>query len=165
MTDTAAALRLAFDRSFELAPATETGAVAGLLAIRLGTSRYVVRLTDVAGLHADKRISPLPSPVPELRGLAGLRGTVLPVYDLGMLLGFPRAAAARWLLVTAVTPIGLAFDGFDGYESVAADAFVTEVRPGARERHVREVLRTEGARPVIDVPSIVETIKARSGQA
>jgi purine-binding chemotaxis protein CheW len=155
-------LRQAFDRSFAAAPTVRAGTVEGLLTIRVGTNGYAVRLTDVSGLYADKKISPLPSPVPELRGIAGLRGTLLPVYDLGMLLGLPRAAAARWLLVTAVTPVGLAFDGFEGYASVAPEALL-QVRGDVRERHVREVLQTERARPVIHVPSILETIRAHSG--
>jgi len=44
-------------------------------------------MAEVSGLFADKKVTRLPSPVSELSGIAGLRGAVLPVYDLAMLLG------------------------------------------------------------------------------
>jgi hypothetical protein len=80
-----------------------------------------------------------------------------------MLLGCPRAHAPRWLLATVAMPVGLAFDGFEGYLSVRPEAIVPEVRGTARERHVREILQTEVARPIIDLPSILETIRNRGG--
>jgi chemotaxis signal transduction protein len=141
----AAELRDAFDRSFTQAPSPEAGAVENLLAIRLGANPYALRLSDVSGLFADKNTTWLPSPVPELLGMAGIRGTVLPVYDLGMLLGCPRAAAPRWLVVAAGAPVALAFEAFDGYMSV---------RAGGIEQQVQTV---------IDLHSILEQIRNRCG--
>ena len=80
-------LRDAFDRSFAQAPSTEAAAVENLLAIRVGAHPYALRMAEVSGLFADKKVTRLPSPVSELSGIAGLRGAVLPVYDLAMLLG------------------------------------------------------------------------------
>jgi chemotaxis signal transduction protein len=165
VNERADALRRAFDQSFATAPGTETdtAGVENLLAIRVGSHPYVLRLAEVSGLFADKKITWLPSPLPELRGIAGLRGMVLPVYDLGMLLGSARAAAPRWLLVTATTPVGLAFDGFDGYLSVRPETIVPEVRAEARERHVREVVRTvDVVRPLVSLTSVLESIKSRA---
>jgi chemotaxis signal transduction protein len=165
MNERADELRQAFDRSFALAPNTEADAdaVENLLAVRVGSRPYVLRLAEVSGLFVDRKVTWLPSPVTELLGITGLRGTVLPVYDLGMLLGCPRAAAPRWLLVAAATPVGLAFDGFDGYLSVQPDAIVPAFRAESRERHVREILQTGVARPIIRLSSVLETIKNRSG--
>jgi chemotaxis signal transduction protein len=163
MNDRAAELREAFDRSFAQAARSEIGAVERLLGIRIGADPYVLRLTELSGLFADKKISSLPSPVPELLGIAGFRDTVLPVYDLGMMLGCPRAAAPRWMVVTAVARIGLAFDGFDGYLSLQDAIIVPEARTGTREGHVREILQTGVARPIIDLPSIFEAIGRRAG--
>jgi chemotaxis signal transduction protein len=123
-----------------------------------------VRLADVSGLFTDKRVTWLPGPTAALRGIAGLRGTILPVYDLGLLLGYPRATAPRWLLVTAVTPVGLAFDGFDGHLSVRPDEIVPEARPEAAERHVREILPGEAGRGIIDLASVVAAIGNLSGR-
>jgi chemotaxis signal transduction protein len=163
MNEQASALREAFDLSFAQPSSAEATAVESLLEIRVGTARYVLRLADVSGVFADKKITWLPSPVSELLGIAGFRGAVLPVYDLGMLLGYSRAAAPRWLVVTAAAPIGLAFEAFGGYLSVRSDAVVQVGRAEAVERHVREVAQSEVAMPIIHVPSILETIRNRGG--
>jgi chemotaxis signal transduction protein len=164
VNDRAFELREAFDRSFARASSTEAAVIESLLGIRVGMARYVLRLADVSGVFADKKITWLPGPVSELRGIAGFRGAVLPVYDLGMLLGCSRAAAPpRWLVVTAAAPIGLAFEGFDGYLSVRSDAIVRDGRAEAIEGHVREVAQGEVNRPIIHLPSILETIRNRGG--
>jgi purine-binding chemotaxis protein CheW len=160
MSETAAGLRLAFDRSFSQATSTDIAVIHKLLAVRVGSRPYLVRLAEVSGLFADKKITWLPSPLPELLGLAGLRGAVLPVYDLGSLLGAPKAAAPRWLLVTAPTPVGLAFDHFDGYVSVRPEDIVPEIRAEPRARHVLEVVRAvDLARPLVSLTSVLESIK------
>jgi purine-binding chemotaxis protein CheW len=159
----AAALQAAFDRSFAVAPDANVVTNDGLLAIRVGATPYLVRLTEVSGLFADKKVTALPSPVRELLGIAGLRGTVLPVYDLGMMLGFPKAAAPRWLLVAAAAPVGLAFDGFDGYVSAPREAVARQAHAETRQRYVREILQIGIPLPVIHVPSVLETITNRGG--
>jgi chemotaxis signal transduction protein len=165
MNERADQLRQAFDRSFALAPQAggDTALVENLLAVRVGSLPYGLRLAEVSGLFVDRKITWLPSPVAELLGICGLRGALLPVYDLGMLLGCPKGAAPRWLLVTAGMTVGLAFDSFDGYLRVRPEAIVPEGRAESRERHVREVLQTGIARPIIHLPSVLETIKSRSG--
>jgi chemotaxis signal transduction protein len=161
----AADLREAFDRSFAQASVSEADDdVEKLLGIRIGDDRYVVRLSGLSGVFADRRVTPLPSPVSELRGIAGFRGAVLPIYDLGMLLGYPRAMAPRWIVVTAAPRIGLAFAGFDGYVSVRGAVIVPETRTETRDWHVREVLRGERSQPIIFLPSIIEAIARRTGQ-
>ncbi|MQA29588.1 MAG: chemotaxis protein CheW [Luteitalea sp.] len=158
-------LRQAFDHSFALAPAsqTDTAIVQTLLTVRVGSQPYAVRLAELSGLYVDKPVTWLPGPVPELLGVAGLRGTILPVYDLGMLLGRPRAATPRWLLMTAGTPVGLAVEDFDGYLSVRLEAIVPEVRAEARQRHVREVVRTADlVLPLVSLASVLESITNRA---
>jgi len=159
------AMRTAFDRSFALAPGAQIGAAAveNVLTVRLGPHPYALRLADVSGLFVDRNVTWLPSPVAELLGIAGLRGTILPVYDLGMLLGHRRAAAPRWLLVAAATPVGLAFDGFDGYLSVRREAIVPASRGETLEPYVREMLRAEITRSVIHLPSVLEAIRNLGG--
>ena len=165
VNERAAELRRAFDRSFALAPPTEseTAVVENLLTVRVGPHAYVLRLAEVSGLFADKQVTWLPSAVAELLGIAGLRGAVFPVYDLGMLLGCARADRPRWLLVTAAAPVGLAFDGFDGYLTLPSDAIIPDIRAEARQRHVREVVRTvDLTRPLISLASVLESIKNRA---
>jgi chemotaxis signal transduction protein len=164
INDRAAELREAFDRSFAQVARSEAGAAENLLGIRVGADPYVLRLGELSGLFADKKITWVPSPVSELRGIAGFRGAVLPIYDLGMLLGAPRAAAPRWTVVLAAARIGLAFEGFDGFLSVQGAVIVPEARTETREWHVREILRSEPVRPLIYVPSILEAIGRLAGQ-
>ncbi len=160
-----AELREAFDRSFAQAPSPEAAAVENLLAIRIGADPYVLRMTEVSGLFADKIVTRLPSPASALSGIAGFRGTILPVYDLAMLLGYPRAAAPRWLVVIAAAPVALAFDGFDGYLNVREAAIVSEARSEEHERHVRKVVQTADlVRPLISVASVLEWIRHRASR-
>jgi len=154
----AAALRAEFDRSFAAAPPAAATAVEDLLAIGIEGDPYLLRLAEVSGLHADKRVMWLPSPVAELIGLAGFRGTVLPVYDLGMLLGKPRAAAApRWTVVDASGRVGLAFDAFSGFLRARPETIVPDARE-ARGRHVRDVLQGDTIQPIVDLTSILQTL-------
>lgn len=159
MRERADELREVFDRSFAAAPDSETAAAESLLTVSVGVQPYAIRLAEVSGLFVDRNVTSLPSPVSELLGVAGLRGRVLPVYDLGMLLGSPRAAAPRWMLVAAGALVGLAFDGFDGYVSVRPEAIVPAVQPRGCERHVREVVRAaDCVRPLVSLASVLDWI-------
>ena len=158
-------LREAFDRSFAQAPSIEAAAVENLLAIKVGADPYVLRMSEVSGLFADKKVTRLPSPVSELSGIAGFRGAVLPVYDLAMLLGYPRATSPRWLVVIAVTPVALAFDTFDGYLNARDAVIVPEAQPEKHDRHVREVVQTiDLVRPLISLASVLEWIRSRASR-
>lgn len=164
-TDRVAELREAFDRSFAQAPSTEAAAVENLLTIRVGSDPYVLQMTEVAGLFADKKVTRLPSPVSELLGIAGFRGAVLPVYDLATLLGYSRAVEPRWLVVVAATPLALAFEDFDGYVTTREQAIAPEPQAGTRGRHVQQVVRIGNlARPVISLASVLEWIRQRASR-
>jgi purine-binding chemotaxis protein CheW len=163
--DRAAALREAFDRSFAAPAAAAATADTGLLGIMVGSDRYVIKLDEVSSLSADNKITHLPSQVPELIGIAGLRGVTLPAYDLAMMLGYARRAGPRWLVVTAAGNLGLAFDDFEGY----ARALPGSILPAQTDRavygcHVREVWQAEAVRPVIHLGSILETISNQCGR-
>jgi purine-binding chemotaxis protein CheW len=158
--DRAATLRRAFDEAFTKPAAIGAGVLENLLAIGLRSHPYAMRAGDISGLFADKKITPLPSPVPALLGLAGFRGTVLPVYDLGLLLGHPRASAPRWLVVTVGAPVGLAFDAYDGQLQVAPDLIAPTLREAARKRHIHDVLHANGLRPIVHLPSVVASIES-----
>ena len=92
---TAAALRRLFDESFAAPAASMTQRLEDLLAIRVGTDPYALRLSEIAGLHVGVRIVPVPSPAAQLLGIVGIRGMMSPVYDLAALLRYPSGKAAR----------------------------------------------------------------------
>ena len=57
----------------------------------------------------------MPTPVTGLLGLAGLRGAMVPVYDLRALLGVNPVDEPRWMVTAAAATVAFAFDGFDGH--------------------------------------------------
>ncbi|MCU1383166.1 MAG: putative chemotaxis signal transduction protein CheW [Acidobacteria bacterium] len=160
--DLAVALRREFDQSFTRAPSGAAAALVDLLAVGLGGDEYVLRLTDVSGLFTNKTVTWLPSAVAALLGIAGFRGTVLPVYDLGMLLGKPKTAAPRWLAVAAAAPVAFAFEAFHGFLRERPEAIVSEAREGSG-RHIREMLLHEVTRPIVDLPSVLDVLVNRGG--
>lgn len=160
----AADLRRAFDRSFAEAAGAAAVEVEDLLAIRVGGDPCALRLAEVRGLFADRRVVGLPKARPGLLGLAGLRGSLVPVYDLGALLGYPPAAAPRWLVLAAAAPIGLAFEAFEGHLRLARGALVEGGGEAGRRRHAREVARTpDRPRPIVDVASVIQALRREEG--
>ncbi len=164
--DKAARLRRDFDLTFAEPARLAQADAEVLLALRVAGEGYAVRLAAVAGLFVDRGIVPLPGTGPELLGIAGLRGGLVAVYDLGALLGYPRSESPRWLaLLRSGSTVGLAFEELDGTLRVAPQ----DLSPAAGPAHgglVREVVRAGSVlRPVVDVASVLETIKrlARRG--
>jgi purine-binding chemotaxis protein CheW len=152
-------LRAAFDRSFAEAPRDDRPDHEDLVTLRCAGELYAVRLRHVSALVTDKNVTPLPDSVAELLGIAGFRGTLVPVYDLGAVLGHGATRTARWLLLTAVSPrVALAFESFQGHLRVATAAAV----PDATRKHVEGLVpRDGGLVPVLSVASVLKTIQAR----
>jgi purine-binding chemotaxis protein CheW len=152
-------LRDAFDRAFSEAPGTGAPDAANVLALAAGAESYLVRMAEVSGLFADKNITRLPGSVPELLGIAGFRGTILPVYDLAMLLGVRRTGRPRWLITAGAAPLALAFERFDGYVQAPGGDVLASGSNDVRQ-HVREVVRTADVqRPLISLASVVDQIR------
>lgn len=162
----AAALRQAFDCSFAAAPEVARAATEAFLAIGAGNDLYALRLAEIAGLFADKKIAPLPSESTDLLGLTSFRGALIPVYDLRTLLGYSAAATSvpRWLvLVAAKTPVGVAFDSFEGYLDLPPEALAQESHPNTARPYVKEIAHVnDSVRAVIHLPLILEAITHRT---
>ncbi|MFZ1990437.1 MAG: chemotaxis protein CheW [Alphaproteobacteria bacterium] len=153
-------LRREFDRSFALAPSAGETARIELLAISVAANQFALRLSDVAGIYADKRITRVPGAAPSMLGIAGFRGSIAPIYDLARLMGQPQSHAPRWLVVARAAPIAIAFDGFDGQLRLTADAIKPQQSRDAHD-YTKEFAQTEGGlRPIIDLQMVIETIKA-----
>jgi purine-binding chemotaxis protein CheW len=159
----AEALRQEFDRTFAIAPAAIDDARESVLMIQAGGDPYAVRLAQIAAVFADKQVMWLPGSVRELLAIVAVRGSILPVYDLGALLGYASASATpRWFVTVASAPVALAFDRFDGHRKIAREA-LSAVRADPHARHIREVLGIDGlSRPMVDLSSVVEAIAALS---
>jgi purine-binding chemotaxis protein CheW len=159
---TAAELRAAFDRSFAEAPVAAGAPEQSVLAIRVGGEPYALRVSDVASAHVDPELTRVPSPVAELLGIATFRRVLAPVYELRGLLGLPRAANPRCVVLTrGPAPVGLAFDALEGHASVPR--IEVQSRRSGDPPHVRGVVHVGGAaRPVLDLASLVTLAGAQS---
>ena len=156
----AAELRLAFDRAFAEPIRLDTSLKVDLLAVRVDTQAFAIRLSEISGLFADKKITPVPGSHAALRGIAGFRGAIVPVYDLQILLGHSSTATPRWLVIAAAAPVGLAFEAFEGQLRVSQDAILPQPSRPEFRGYAREFLRTENfVGPIMHLPSVLDAIK------
>lgn len=161
LTERAAELRSAFDRAFAAPLRADAAVKQDLLAIRVGPEPFALRLAEVTGLYADRKITRVPGGKSELLGIAGFRGATVPVYSLRILLGFSAAPASRWLVIAVAAPVALAFDAFEGHLRAAADAILPQQSHAQMRGHAPEFIRTaDTVRPVLHLASIVKALDA-----
>jgi chemotaxis signal transduction protein len=162
----AAELRQAFDLSFALPPPQASQEVEDLLTIRVAGDPYAIRLRDIAGIVAGRRVIPVPTVTLDLLGLAGIRGGVVAVFGLASILGYGQAPGSpRWMILCgAEEPIALAFSDFEGYLRLPKSSLHADENLRTARQYVNQVASTEaGARAVISIPLVVATIRNRTG--
>jgi chemotaxis signal transduction protein len=173
-----AELRHSFDISFTRPTAQARTDTVDLLAVTVGADSMAVPLTAMSGLIADRAVTRLPGSPPDLLGVVGLRGHLIPAYDLVLVLGRSRPAtsaqasaaqapaAPRWLLLAAGSPpMALAVDDVDGHLRVPLDA-IAEPEAGRASAVTPAVASTpRGPLPVIDIPAVRTGITARAQRA
>src|SRR6185436_16329292 len=96
-----------------------------------------------------------------------LRGGLLPAYSLAALLGNGGSTTqASWIVVCGgAESLALAFDAFDGYWAVDPSSICDDGASGNSARR-RQIVRVGGVvRNVVRIPSLVELIKERAGNA
>jgi chemotaxis signal transduction protein len=161
LAERAAELRADFDRSFAAPLRADVVQKLDLLAIRVGSEFCALRLSEVAGLFADRKITPVPGGNAALLGIAGFRGLVLPVYSLPLLLGHSGTQTPRWLVIAAAAPVACAFDAFEGHLRVSAGAILPQQSDGKMRAYAREFLRTaDVVRSVLHLPSVIAALGA-----
>jgi chemotaxis signal transduction protein len=158
----AAELRAEFDRGFTVALRGEASTKIDLIAIRVGGEPFAIRLAEVAGLFADRKITRVPGGQAALLGIAGFRGALLPVYSLRTLLGVPGATPPRWLVVVAGAALALAFDGFEGHLRAPAETILPQQQAGQEREGVRYapdfIRAADAVRPVLSLRSIIDAL-------
>jgi chemotaxis signal transduction protein len=161
-----AEMRRLFDESFALTPAGQVTEPEAMLAITIESEHFALRVREISGLAvSNEKIVPVPSRVPELLGLTGIRGVVVPVFSLPRLLGFNSLhGQTHWLVFCGEvqTPIALAFETMERlFGASGSDIFVRE-EPIGPHRHVNATV-CEGTtlRGVISIPTLVEYIKTQ----
>ena len=154
-------LRRDFDAGFADPIRVDAIAKQELLAIRIAGAPYAIRLSEISGLFADKKVTRVPGGHAALRGIAGFRGALIPVYDLARLLGQPDAEAPRWLVIAAAAPVALAFQQFEGQLRAAPDEILPQAGRADTAAYARDVVRTaDFVGPIMHVPSVLDAIKA-----
>jgi chemotaxis signal transduction protein len=151
--DKAAELRQAFDRSFAVPPPNASEEIEDLLTIRVAGDPYAIRLRDIAGMVAVRKVVPVPAATPHLLGLLGIRGNIVPVFGLASILGYPQGPEPpRWMILCGgEQPIGLAFSDFEGHLRISRSCL-----------HDQVANTVAGVRTVIDIPPVVAAIRKRS---
>jgi chemotaxis signal transduction protein len=77
------------------------------LVFPIGAERYALPVDQVKEVVAAPAVTPLPTAPGAVLGLVNLRGDVLPLFDVGRLVGSPSPADAAFVMVVD-TPAGLA---------------------------------------------------------
>ncbi|WP_242338100.1 MULTISPECIES: chemotaxis protein CheW [Anaeromyxobacter] len=156
---TVAALRAAFDAAFAAPSQGARRDLVPLLALRAGGAELAVRVLESAGLLPARVVVPVPSRRPEVLGVCGHRGAVLPVFSLARLLGLPDAGEApRWMLLAGREErVALAFEAIEGHVLVPPSALQRAAGEGLG--HLPEIAELGGAgRPVVSLPSVLRAI-------
>lgn len=166
----AAQLRQAFDRTFALPPSGVSPEAEDLLTIRVAGDPYAIRLLDIAEIVTERRVVSVPAVTPDLLGLAGIRGGIVPVFGLSSILGYgPDPGPPRWMIICgAEEPIALAFSDFEGYLRLPASALHADENFRATREHAKYVSQIastpDGVCAVISIPFIMATIRNRISQ-
>lgn len=155
-------LRREFDAAFA-APYAAPAARVDLVALRAGTLACAVRTAEVEGVAPFRGVAPVPCGEPAFLGVAGVRGAIVPVYDLAALAGGGAARAPRWLLLSGgAEPVALAFDEMEGYLRVGRDDLVAAAVGAAAAEAVRA---GASLRPVVSLASVLKDLRRRLGVA
>ena len=162
-----AELRNVFDRA-RAAPFSSGASeqTENLLAIRVCRDAYAIRVGEISGLATARKIVVFPTPIPELLGVASIRGALVPVYSLAALLGYAiETEGTRWLALCGTEePVALAFSDFEGYLGVALTQLYAAEQKGVTRAHVEHMVRaTDMVRAVVSIPLLREAIQKRCG--
>ena len=157
-----AELRGAFDRTFAVARSSQAvDQTEDLLFVRVAADPYAIKIREISGIVSARKTIAVPSRVPELLGVAAVRGSFVSVYSLAALLGYSPAGEAVRLLVLCGSkePVALALSDFEGYFRVSStQVHDTEPREAKRGRLRQAVCVTDVARAVVSIPDLMGLI-------
>ena len=163
---TAMQLKEAFDLTFARPVQAEDGHMQDYLLIKVDGRSHALPLADTASLMPIGWITPMPSGVKALRGIASYKDRLLPAYDLRELLGYPSTHAPRWQVRTRDTNLLLVFDNFIRHLRCGSDALKRLSADVEQHPCVEAWLTWDSARwPVLRMASLVQRIRTLCARA
>lgn len=161
--DQASELRASFDQSFAERPNADSRNHIIFLGIRVHTQSFALRLSEISRVITDRKITPIPGVSSDLLGVLGFRGQMIAVYDLRVLLGYPRSDQPRWFAVAAgAHPVAFAFDMLESYCQVTPDNIALSEASSSVETQARfcGVLHINGSsRTILSIPSLIHDLR------
>lgn len=97
-----------------------------MLSFLLSGEEYVLPVDDVREVLKSRELTIVPNSPPHVLGVTSIRGTVLPVIDLGRRLGLPPAARDEKARIIIISPddedVGIVVDRVTGVVRISPDA-------------------------------------------
>lgn len=118
-------LARAFDAGFEQEPNVQRFEQESVLDVRVGDETCTLRCRELVALTRDCMITALPGARPEVLGLTGFRGQLVPVLSLAHCLGLIGTETPRWLALIETRQgerVAFAFDALVRHLSTPSGA-------------------------------------------
>jgi chemotaxis signal transduction protein len=156
-----------FDQGFAAAPSAAATVFEDLLAIRVAGDPYALRVREIAGMVASRKVVYLPSRKPALLGITGIRGSVVPVYGLAALLGYGASARpAPWLALVGISvAVAFAFEEFTSFLRVESGAVHAAQRESDGPLTASVVQMGNASLRVVDIASMLAALDIHAGTA
>ena len=163
----AARLRREFDASFAGAAGETAHDLEDYLLVYAAEEPYAVAVAEIGALVVDRPLVAVPSSAADLLGVAGLRGELVPVFDLGALLtGEAPRTPPRWFALSAgANPIGFAFAKLHGHHRLSRSALLGG--PQREDGRFTGAIEHAGIWPVVGLTRLGTNLRERAslGQA
>lgn len=156
----AAALRIAFDGTFQSPHPTDEAGHADYLIFRVEQTSYALSPRELRGLFADRKIVSVPTAALSFLGLTGSRGAILPVHDLHQLVGHAPAEAPRWMVLAKEEAVALAFDHFERFVRARPDEVAATGDSLAAKTLFPGILHQDGGRiPILRLAELLSNLR------
>ncbi len=163
LSHTLAQMRQSFDQSFAEKPQPETTPGEPYILIGVSKARLAIKTSEVLSIESHKPVLSLPGHSNFFIGLTGIKGKLIPLYNLKSILGHEserKDELCHWLAVVGGTsPLALAFQNFEGSVRIPeSDVFM----PSEKQRNTREAFRLASqVISVLDIQSLISEISPR----
>jgi len=157
-------LRKAFDDAFASPSLSPQADWIELLLIQTSGQRLAIRVLELAGVEAGRNVVQIPAVRPGLLGLSAVHGQLVPVYELGFLLGFrSRDSAPRWLALRRDQELlAFAFDELEGSCRIAAREVYARESTTDLSLLSRHAVRIDShVVPILDMPAVASALRRK----